>query len=117
MNRAIVIGGGADALVAAQVLARAGREVMVIESATSAPDDGWVPPKVLRELRLDGVNLAWPDPWVVVPLPDGGRLELWRDIARSAQSIRRLSVRDAERWPVFCERMARLGFVKTHKPQ
>jgi ribulose 1,5-bisphosphate synthetase/thiazole synthase len=52
MNRAIVIGGGADALVAAQVLARAGREVMVIESATSAPDDGWVPPKVLRELRL-----------------------------------------------------------------
>jgi phytoene dehydrogenase-like protein len=109
VNRAIVIGGGADALVAAQVLARAGREVMVIESAASAPDDGWVPPKVLRELRIEGVKLAWPDPWLVVPLPDGGRLELWRDIARSAQSIRRLSARDAERWPAFCERMARLA--------
>ena len=52
MSRAIVIGGGADALVAAQVLARAGREVMVIEAAASAPDHGWVPPGVLRELRI-----------------------------------------------------------------
>jgi phytoene dehydrogenase-like protein len=109
MNRAIVIGGGADALVAAQVLARSGREVMVIESAACAPDDGWVPPKVLRELRIDGVNFDWPDPWLVVPLPDGGRLELWRDVARSAESIRRLSARDAERWPAFCAQMARLA--------
>jgi phytoene dehydrogenase-like protein len=109
VNRAIVIGGGADALVAAQVLARAGREVLVVESAAAAPDDGWVPPKLLRELRLDGVSFAWPDPWLVVPLADGGRLELWRDIARSAQSIRRLSARDAERWPAFCQRMARLA--------
>jgi phytoene dehydrogenase-like protein len=91
------------------VLARAGREVMVIEAAASAPDDGWVPPRVLRELRIEGVKLEWPDPWLVVPLPDGGRLELWRDIARSAESIRRLSARDAERWPAFCERMARLA--------
>jgi phytoene dehydrogenase-like protein len=109
MNRAIVIGGGADALVAAQVLARAGREVMVIESAATAPDDGWVPPKVLRELRLGEVSFEWPDPWLVVPLPEGGRLELHRDVARSAESIRRLSARDAERWPAFCERMARLA--------
>ncbi len=109
MNRAIVIGGGADALVAAQVLARAGREVMVIESAPSAPDDGWAPPGVLRELRIEGAKFEWPDPWLVVPLPDGGRLELWRDVARSAESIRRLSARDAERWPAFCERMARLA--------
>ena len=109
MNRAIVIGGGADALVVAQVLARAGREVMVIESHASAPDDGWVPPSVLRELRVAGLHHEWPDPWLVVPLPDGGRLELWRDIARSAESIRRLSARDAERWPAFCEQMARLA--------
>lgn len=109
MNRAIVIGGGADALVAAQMLARAGREVLVIESAARAPGDGWVPPKVVRELRLEGVKLEWPDPWLVVPLAEGGRLELWRDVARSADSIRRLSARDAERWPAFCERMARLA--------
>ena len=109
MSRAIVIGGGADALVAAQVLARAGREVMVIEARNSSLDQGWTPPKVLRELKISGLELAWPDPWLSVPLPAGGRLELWRDMARSVESIRRVSERDAERWPEFCERMARLA--------
>jgi len=109
MSRAIVIGGGADALVAAQILARAGREVMMIEGRTASLDEGWVPPKVLRELRLEGLKLEWPDPWLAVPLPAGGRLELWRDLARSVEAIARISPRDAERWPEFCERMARLA--------
>lgn len=109
MNRAIVIGGGSDALVAAQVLARAGREVMVIESRGSSLEEGWVPPKVLRELKIEGLELDWPDPWLTVPLAAGGRLELWRDMARSVEAIRRLSASDAERWPEFCERMARLA--------
>lgn len=109
MSLAIVIGGGADALVAAQVLARAGREVVVIEARSSSADEGWVPPNVLRELKIADLQLAWPDPWLSVPLPEGGRLDLWRDMARSAESIRRVSERDAERWPQFCERMARLA--------
>jgi phytoene dehydrogenase-like protein len=109
VSRAIVIGGGADALVAAQVLARAGREVMTIESANGAGEEGWVPPKVLRELRLESLKLEWPDPWIAVPLPAGGRLELWRDLARSVEAIRHVSPRDAERWPEFCQRMARLA--------
>lgn len=108
MNRAIVIGGSADALIAAHLLARAGREVMMVEGG-DASQDGWVPPKVVRELRLEGFRLHWPDPWLAVPLPEGGRLELWRDMARSVESIRRLSARDAERWPAFCKRMARLA--------
>ena len=108
MNRAIVIGANADALIAAHLLARAGREVMMVEGG-DASQDGWVPPKVLRELRLEGFRLHWPDPWLTVPLPEGGRLELWRDMARSVESIRRLSARDAERWPAFCKRMARLA--------
>lgn len=108
MNRAIVIGGSADALIAAHLLARAGREVMMVEGG-DASQDGWVPPKVLRELRLEGFRLHWPDPWLTLPLPEGGRLELWRDMARSVESIRRLSARDAERWPAFCKRMARLA--------
>jgi phytoene dehydrogenase-like protein len=36
-------------------------------------------------------------------------LELWGDIARSADAIRRVSARDAEAWPRFCERMATLA--------
>jgi phytoene dehydrogenase-like protein len=109
VNRAIVIGGGADALVAAQLLARAGREVMVIESRTGLLDEGWVPPKVLRALKIEGLQLEWPEPWASVPLAAGGRLELSREMARSVESIRRVSERDAERWPHFCERMARLA--------
>jgi phytoene dehydrogenase-like protein len=109
MNRTVVIGGGADALVAAQLLAGGGHEVMVIEGANAPDIEGWVPPQVLRALRLEGLQLHWPDPWIAAPLPAGGRLELWRDMARSVESIRRLSERDAERWPQFCKRMARLA--------
>ena len=108
MSKAIVIGGGTDALVAAQMLARAGREVITLEGNT-ARDEGWVPPKVLRELRLEGLKLEWPDPWLTVPLPGGGRLELWRDMARSVDAIRRVSEHDAGRWPEFCSRIARLA--------
>jgi phytoene dehydrogenase-like protein len=109
MNRAIVIGGDGDALVAAQVLARAGREVIVIESNNTPDSEGWTPPQVLRELRIEGLKLEWPEPWLVVPLPQGGRLELSRDMARSVEAIRRVSARDADRWPEFCKRMAKLA--------
>jgi phytoene dehydrogenase-like protein len=109
MSRVIVIGGGADALVAAQLLARARREVMMIEGAGTAPDDGWVPPQVLRALGLEELTLEWPDPWLTIPLAGNARLELWRDMARSVDAIRQVSARDAERWPEFCERMARLA--------
>jgi phytoene dehydrogenase-like protein len=109
MNRTVVIGGGADALVAAQLLASAGREVMVIEGSNPTEVEGWVPPSVLRALKLQGLELHWPDPWISAPLAAGGRLELWRDMARSVESIRRVSARDAERWPQFCKRMARLA--------
>jgi phytoene dehydrogenase-like protein len=109
MKRAIVIGGGADARVAAHVLARDGREVMLVEGGNGPEEAGWVPPQVVRALRLEGFSLQWPDPWITAPLPGGGRLELWRDMARSVESIRRASPRDAERWPAFCKRMARLA--------
>jgi len=108
MSRAIVIGGGADALVAAHLLARRG-EVLVISENQSLSHSGWVPPGVVGALRLEGLTLQSPDPWISAPLPAGGRLELWRDMARSVESIRRSSVRDAARWPEFCERMARLA--------
>ena len=109
MSAVVVIGGGSDALVAAQVLARAGREVIMVEGTASSADEGWIPAKVLRELRIEDVKLEWPDPWISVPLPGGGRLELWREMARSVESIGRVSPRDAERWPQFCRRMARLA--------
>jgi phytoene dehydrogenase-like protein len=109
--RAVVIGGGVNSLVAAHLLSKSGCAVTLFsEDDPSAADDvGWVPPQVARALRLDGLKVEAPDPWAVAPLPGGGRLELWRDVARSAESIRGVSPADAQKWPQFCGRMARLA--------
>jgi phytoene dehydrogenase-like protein len=110
----IVIEAGADGLVAAHHMARTGRRTLVLERAPRpdpSPDVGWIPPQVVRDLRLEqrGLTMQRADPWIAVPLPGGGRLELWRDMARSVEAIRRLSPRDADRWPEFCARMNRLA--------
>ena len=117
----VVIGSGANELVAAHYLARSGQRVVVIGQNTiddedASLDSGWIPPRIVRDLdfRTEGaaaLRVHRPDPWMVAALPDGGRLELWNDVARSAESIRRLSPRDADRWPVFCARVARLARV------
>ena len=106
---AIVIGSGVDALVAAHLLSRAGRQVLVIEETpVKAQDSGWVPPQVIGELGLQ-LKVEAADPWATALLPDGGTLELWREIRRTSESIRRFSGRDAQRWPEFCRRMAALA--------
>jgi phytoene dehydrogenase-like protein len=110
---AVVIGAGANELVAAHYLARAGHRALVLTpTADDAPAGiGWVPEPIVRDLGLAerGLQIVRADPWAVAPLPGGGRLELWCDVARSAESIRALSPADAAKWPAFCERMARLA--------
>ena len=106
MTDAIVIGAGPDELAAAHQLLRAGRSVIVVqEHVPQQHTDGWVPPAI----RMPGVVVEQADPWLRAVLPDGGTLELWQDVRRSAEAIRRLSPRDAEKWAEFCERMARLA--------
>jgi phytoene dehydrogenase-like protein len=80
----------------------------VEERAPAARDFGWVPSKVIGELGL-ALALDAPDPWATALLPDGGKLELWRDVRRTSDSIRRFSERDAQRWPDFCRRMGALA--------
>lgn len=113
--RAIVIGDGVNELVAAHYLARSGHEVLLL-AGRARPfelEAGWVPPVIARDLGLEGrgLEVRRDDPWIAAPLPDGGRLALWRDPARSAEAIRKLSARDAAKWPAFCERMAPLARV------
>ncbi|MCC6611231.1 MAG: NAD(P)/FAD-dependent oxidoreductase [Burkholderiales bacterium] len=113
---AVVIGAGANELVAAHYLARAGHRVLVLDergAGRPAWEAGWIPPHIVRDLALDrhGLAIHHPDPWAAAPLPGGGRLELSHDMARSVASISRASPRDAAKWPEFCTRMARLAGV------
>lgn len=99
MSDVVVIGAGPDELVAGRLLQQAGHRVTVIqEHAPLERVEGWAPAQI-GPLRADR-----PDPWLRTP--EG--LELFADVKRSAESLRRLNARDAERWPEFCERMARL---------
>jgi phytoene dehydrogenase-like protein len=128
----VVIGGGANGLVAATALARAGSRVAVVEArptlggvlgelefapgyraAPLAPDLGWLPAEVLRGVGLGGRTFreVAPDPSVVAPAADGALLQLFRDPAATAQGLRRLSARDADRWPGFAQLVARLAGV------
>jgi phytoene dehydrogenase-like protein len=115
VSACVVIGAGTNELVAAHYLARAGHRVVVLdEHAFAGPppgDAGWLPPRIARDLALQRHGWApeRPDPWLTIALQGGGRLELARDVVRAADAIRRLSPRDGERWPAFCERMARLA--------
>jgi len=115
MYDAIVIGGGPNGLVAASYLAGTGRRVLVLERGAGdedvRPDAGWVPAPVVKDLALERFGWTHPaaDPWLTIPLPVGGTLELRRDVAASAQAIRVVSPGDAARWPEFCARMARLA--------
>lgn len=110
----IVIGASADALVAAHVLAKGGRKVLVIEERPAPTrDSGWVPSQVVGELGLK-LNVETPDPWASVLLPDGGRLELSRSISRTAEAIRKLNPGDAAKWPEFCRRMSAIARLFEH---
>jgi phytoene dehydrogenase-like protein len=105
----VVISSGVDGLVAAHLLAADGRRVTVVQEH-EIPDRtaGWVPPQVARKLGVQ-LTARRPDPWLRAPLDGGGVLELWQDMDRSVDSIRRISPGDAGKWPEFSERMARLG--------
>jgi len=83
------------------------------EKPDPALDIGWVPSQVVRELNLDqqGLRVSRPDPWITAPLAGGGNLELWADMARSVEAIRRISPADASGWPDFCARMHKLAKV------
>ena len=112
MSAALVLGGSVDALVAAHLLARAGRSVTLINEGHVGrdPEDGWVAPQVVRELGME-IRNEWNEPWASVLLRDGGTLELWQDMGRTVDSLRRLSPSDAAKWPDFCRRMAALARV------
>lgn len=126
----IVIGASADGLVAATVLARAGRRVLVLESerepggtlreiefapkfraAPLAADLGDVHEDVLRATGAMLPAAVAPDPCAVA-LGEGGPLAICRTPAATAEALRRFSAKDAAAWPAFAAEMHALaGFL------
>lgn len=125
---AIVIGAGADGLVASAALARAGFKVLLLERGEGAggvrrpiefapgfrasllgTDPGWVVPAIARGLGLAGIErIPLEAPLTIVPEP-GRALTIWSDAAKASGAIRKVSDRDAAAWPGFVARLHRLA--------
>ncbi len=117
---AIVVGAGHNGLVAANYLAMEGLKALVLERRdfvggaciTEELFPGFrisscsyichiLQGKVIDdlELRKHGLEIYPIDPYRFQPLPGGNRIVGWYDDARTQEEIRRISPRDAERFP------------------
>src|SRR5215210_6489231 len=117
---ALVVGAGPNGLAAAITLARAGREVLVLEAAQrpggavateeltlpgfhhdvfSAVYPAAVASPVFADMPLERHGLRWVHPGACYahPLPDGRAAALYRDVDATAASLDRLHAGDGER--------------------
>jgi phytoene dehydrogenase-like protein len=131
MADVIVIGGGVNGLVAATMLANAGRSTVVLERSdrvggcarTSELAPGFrcptlahaaaIDPALVRSLALDrhGLEIVRPAADVCAPATDGRPLVLWRRADEARQSIRSFSAKDAEQYPRFLRSFAAVSRV------
>ena len=131
-NDVVVIGGGANGLVASARLAQRGLRVLLLErdealggqgrlvefapGFRAAPlgfDPGWLPASVARGFGLDGLEQDTRDTPLTVGIEPGAFLTLPRDAAVAASSIRVHSQDDAAKWPAFTTRLRKLaGFLE-----
>ena len=128
----IVVGGGANGLVAATMLARAGRRLLLLERgpeiggqgraiefakgfsvAPLAGDPGWLPPAVAKALGIEPPARDPRDAPLSVSVEPGRFLTMSREPGKAADAIRPLSADDARRWPEFTARLRTLaGFLE-----
>jgi phytoene dehydrogenase-like protein len=127
----VVIGAGANGLVAATRLAQAGRRVLLVDDAPEAGgqarvtefapgfraaplgvDPGWLPPRVASSLGLGGLEPLGADTPLSVVTEPGNFLTLSRDPAVAAAAIAAHDRGDAEKWPAFTALLHKLsGFL------
>lgn len=125
----VVIGAGHNGLTAAAYLAKAGKSVLVLESrdrvgGACTIEEVWpgfrlspcaylvglLHPRVIEELRLPAYGFRWTPATagLFVPFEDGSSIQLWDDVARCEEEIRRLAPGDVDGWRDFGEAKARL---------
>jgi len=130
---AIVIGGGHNGLVSAAYLARAGKQVLVLErrhvlggaAVTEEVFPGFrfsvcsyvvslLRPEIIRELDLPRHGLEiLPLDGTLTPMPDGDHLWRVNDHARTRREIYRHSPTDAEAYDEYAKAMVEMArFVK-----
>lgn len=130
MYDAIVVGGGHNGLVTAAYLAKAGRNVLVLERrdrvggildtvevapGVRAPGIvhtvGRLRRPVVHDLGLvrHGLVVVEPAVRVFAPQPDGSALTLWADVSRTTDELRGRSAGDAEAYPEFDRRIRALA--------
>ena len=130
---AVIVGGGHNGLICAAYLAKAGRDVLVLERrhvlGGAAVSEELYPgftfsvcsyvvsllrPHIIRDLQLakHGLDII-PLDCSFLPLPTGDSLARWGDAERTRREIARFSARDADRYPEFGRQMMQLArFVK-----
>jgi phytoene dehydrogenase-like protein len=127
---AVIIGGGHNGLVTAAYLARAGKNVLVLErrhllGGASVTEELWpgykvsaaaylcslMQERIIRELELPkhGYQVYAKDPAFFTPFPDGTHLTMWQDQRRTCEEIAKFSRRDAQAYPKYEEFVERLA--------
>jgi len=123
----IIIGAGHNGLVSAAYLAKAGKNVLVLErrhipGGTLVTEDldgfkvdplqsGTLRPEILRALSLPGFSYKAQrisvDSAFISLLPESNSLILDADAFKASQAIKRFSAKDATRWPEFLAFMSK----------
>jgi phytoene dehydrogenase-like protein len=127
----VIIGGGVNGLVAATLLAKAGRKPLVLERAarvggcaiTSEIVPGFTGPtlshwaaldaSLVRNLGLEqhGLQVATGEALGCVPSTNARALTIWRDRNRAQQDLAAASAADADRYPKFVASVSAVNAV------